>query len=84
MRAEFLSLHPIRAHEADMTFPLTGGDANGEDLSQSWSSRDDGETVTRTYGNDIPGDGNMLIQFWSQSVNAEIPNTVDGLPVKLE
>ena len=59
-------------------------DPNGESISQSWSSSDDGETVTRTYGNDVLDDGSLLIQFWSQSVEAEIPFTVDGLPVNLD
>ena len=59
-------------------------DATGESLSQSWSSSGDGETTTRTYNNDIPDDGSLLIQFWSQSAEAEIPFTVDGLPAKLE
>lgn len=59
-------------------------DANGESISQGWSSSDDGETVTRTYGNEIPDDGSLIIQFWSQSAEAEIPFTVDGLPVKLD
>jgi hypothetical protein len=59
-------------------------DATGEALSQSWSSSDDGETVTRTYGNDIPDDGSLLIQFWSQIAEAEIPFTVEGLPAKLD
>ncbi len=59
-------------------------DATGEALSQSWSSSDDGETVTRTYGNEIPDDGSLLIQFWSQSTEAEIPFTVDGLPAKID
>lgn len=59
-------------------------DANGESVSQSWSSSDDGETVTRTYGNDIPDDGSLLIQFWSQNAEAEIPFTVEGLPAKLD
>lgn len=58
-------------------------DATGESISQSWSSSSDGETATRTYGNDIPDDGSLLIQFWSQSAEAEIPFTVDGLPVSL-
>ena len=58
-------------------------DANGEALSQSWSSSSDDETATRTYGNDIPDDGTLLIQFWSQSADAEIPFTVDGLPANL-
>lgn len=59
-------------------------DATGEALSQSWSSSSDGETATRTYGNEIPDDGSLVIQFWSQSVEAEIPFTVDGLPAKLD
>ncbi|MBA3699353.1 MAG: hypothetical protein H0W78_10915 [Planctomycetes bacterium] len=59
-------------------------DTNGEALSQSWSSSDDGETVTRTYSNDIPDDATLLIQFWSQSAETEIPFTVEGLPAKLD
>jgi len=59
-------------------------DATGESLSQSWSSSGDGETTTRTYGNDIPDDGSLLIQFWSQCEEAEIAFTVDGLPAKLD
>lgn len=59
-------------------------DANGNAMGQSWSSSDDGETITRTYGNDIPDDGSLVIQFWSQSAEAEIPFVVDGLPAKLD
>jgi len=57
--------------------------ANGESLSESWSSSGDGETDTRTYSSDIPDDGSLLIQFWSQTDEAEIPFTVDGLPANL-
>lgn len=59
-------------------------DVNGEALSQSWSSSSDGETATRTYGNDIPDDGSLLIQFWSQTTEAEIMFTVAGLPAQLD
>jgi hypothetical protein len=59
-------------------------DANGESISQSWSSSDDGEIVTRTYSNEIPDDGCLLIQFWSQSAEEEIPFRVEGLPAKLD
>lgn len=59
-------------------------DATGESISQSWSSSDDGETVTRTYSNEIPDDGSLVLQFWSQNAEAEIPFTVDGLPAKLD
>lgn len=59
-------------------------DANGEPLNDSWSSSGDGEFDTRTYGSDIPDDASLLIRFWSQSLEAEIPFTVAGLPAKLE
>jgi hypothetical protein len=58
--------------------------ATGDSLSESWSSSGDGETDTRTYDSEVPDDGSLLIRFWSQTANAEIPFTVDGLPAKLE
>lgn len=59
-------------------------DANSEPLSESWSGSSDGETNTRTYESEVPDDGSLVIRFWSQTANAEIPFTVDGLPVKLD
>jgi hypothetical protein len=59
-------------------------DASGESLNDSWSSSGDGETDTRTYGSDIPDDASLLIRFWSQSLEAEIPFTVAGLPARLD
>lgn len=59
-------------------------DATGESISESWSGSDDGETNTRTYGSDIPDDASLVIRFWSQSVEAEIPFTITGLPAKLD
>lgn len=58
--------------------------ANGDSLSESWSSSGDGETDTRTYDSEIPDDGSLVIRFWSQSTEAEIPFTVEGLPAKLD